>query len=194
MLKKFIKKKAVDLASFVSGIVRALTVGQQALPKARSEQISQHFKKDSDGRYIPIKQTFEIDENTEVEIPTYCLSRINHIGIESAKIMVSAKIVEVDEEEYDCDLSCHNTEVRFAVKPAQKDNKSFEIEIHFSKNQTCEADLKLLEFLDNTVEVKNAFQEQRSKSMDVRDASEDGKKMARTHSQGDKITKEGEEK
>ena len=87
-------KKGVDLASFVGGIVRALTKGQQALPKARREQITKHFEyDDTENLYRPKTLDFEISAGQVVKVPTFSLARVNNIGIDSAVISCSARIV-----------------------------------------------------------------------------------------------------
>ena len=151
----FSKKGGIDLATFVSGIVRALTKGQQALPKARREQIEKHFDKDPEtGLYKPKMMVSELCRYQVVNVPSYSLARVNNIGIEAAIIKCSARIVDVDQEEIDCELADHTHQVKYFVKPATPNNKSFEIEIKFSKKQDCEAESKLAEYQDGLVEVQ----------------------------------------
>lgn len=118
-------KRGIDLASFVSGLVRALTKGQQALPLARMEQIKKHFDQDDQGIYHPKIKTFQLNEKQQVSVPTYSLAAVNAIGIESAMIKCSAKIVEVEQDEIDCDLSDESKRVRYCVTPSKKGSLSF---------------------------------------------------------------------
>ena len=103
------KKRGIDLATFVSGLVRALTTAQQALPAARMDQIKKHFKQDDQtGVYHPVCKVFQVSDTQQVTMPNFCLSRVNQIGIDSALIRCSAKIVDVDHSELECELSSHD--------------------------------------------------------------------------------------
>ncbi len=150
------KRPGIDLATFVGGIVRALTKGQQALPKSRREQLEKHFTKDDAGIYHPIVSVFQINEQQQVTVPNYALSRVNNIGIDSAVIRCSAKIVEVDHQEIDCELSDADHQVIYHVRPAcNGSDRSFEIEINFSKKEDCEAENRLSEYLNGLVEIQD---------------------------------------
>ena len=151
----FGKKGGIDLATFVSGIVRALTKGQQALVKARREQISKHFTQDEKtGIYHPNLMTFQVGEGQIISVPKYVLSRVNNIGLDSAIVRCSAKLVDIEESEIDCELTDHDSQVKYFVKPSSPKNKTFEIEMKFSKKQDCEADERLTEGLLGLVEVQ----------------------------------------
>lgn len=148
-------KKGVDLASFVGGIVRALTKGQQALPNARREQIEKHFDYDeSEKVYRPKTFDFEISEGQRVKVPTFVLARVNNIGIDSAVISCAARIVDVADTELNCELTDHNSLVKYEVIPARSGRGNFEIKIKFEKKLDCEAENKLAEFLQGLVEVE----------------------------------------
>ena len=151
----FGRKSGVDLASFVSGIVRALTKGQQALPKARREQIHKHFTRDDEtGEYSPVMSVFRLNDSQAVSVPNFCMSRTNTIGIESATVVCSARIVDVENEDIDCDFSDEKTRVKFHVKPSNPDDKnSFQITINFLKRTDDEAENLLYQSLDNLIEV-----------------------------------------
>ena len=113
-------KKGVDLASFVGGIVRALTKGQQALPKARREQISKHFDYDeAKNLHRPKTLDFEISAGQVVKVPTFSLARVNNIGIDSAVVSCAARIVSVEDSELNCELADHNSLVKYEVIPAR---------------------------------------------------------------------------
>ena len=139
------KDQGVDLAAFVGGIVRALTKAQQALPYARMKQIEKHFDKDEEGVYHPKMIPVQVNEHEVVNVPQYALAKVNNIGIETAIIKCSAKIVAVENEEIDCELTDTKSRVRYYVKPSDPLNKSFEIEIKFSKRTDCEAEELLME-------------------------------------------------
>ena len=72
----FGKKGGIDLATFVGGIVRALTKGQQALAKSRMENITKHFEKDSEGIYKPNLMTFQVGKGQVLSVPKYVLSHV----------------------------------------------------------------------------------------------------------------------
>ena len=151
----FKRRATMDLATFVSGIVRALTKGQQALPRARMEQIEKHFERETEtGFYKPKTTDFKISEKQALSIPNYCSSRTNNIGIDSAIIRCSARIVDVEQTDLNCPLTDHKSEVKYCVVPSTPDKKSFEIEIKFSKKSDCEAENKLTEILNGLIEVE----------------------------------------
>ena len=148
-------KKGVDLASFVGGIVRALTKGQQALPKARREQITKHFEyDDTEKLYRPKTLDFEISAGQVVKVPTFSLARVNNIGIDSAVISCSARIVSVEDSELNCELADHTSLVKYEVIPARSGRGNFDIKIRFEKKTDCEAEEKLNEFLQGLVEIE----------------------------------------
>ncbi len=147
------KNRGIDLATFVGGLVRALTKGQQALPKARREQIEKHFDKNADGQYVPKMLDFKLNESQQVSVPSYCLSRVNNIGIDSAIIKCSAKLVDIEQKQIDCELSDHTHQVKYYVQPANRFNSTFDIEIKFNKRMDSEPDQKLTEFLIGLIEV-----------------------------------------
>ena len=66
----------------------------------------------------------------------------------------SAKLVDIEASDIECELSDHDSEVKYFVKPAGPSNKTFEIEMKFSKKQDCEADERLTEGLLGLVEVQ----------------------------------------
>ncbi len=150
----FGKKGGIDLATFVGGIVRALTKGQQALAKSRMENITKHFEKDAEGIYQPNLMTFQVGKGQVLSVPKYVLSRVNNIGLDSAIVRCSAKLVDIEASDIECELSDHDSEVKYFVKPAGPSNKTFEIEMKFSKKQDCEADERLTEGLLGLVEVQ----------------------------------------
>ena len=149
-----IKKGGVDLASFVGGLVRALTKAQQALPRSRREQIEKHFDKDDNGIYHPKMTTFQLNDHQQVSVPNYSLSRVNNIGIESAIIRGCARIVDIEDNEMNCELTDHSHLATYYVKAAGPMSKSFEIEIKFAKKLDCESENRLAESLDGLVEVQ----------------------------------------
>lgn len=154
------KKKGIDLATFVGGIVRALTKAQQALPHARREQISKHFEQDENsGHYKPKILTFEVSPDQVVKIPTYSLARVNNIGIDSAIISCSARIIHVEQNQLNCDITDHDSEAVYSVVPSRNGRGNFEIKIRFEKKLDCEAENKLAEFLQGTVEVETETEE-----------------------------------
>ena len=144
----------VDLATFVGGIVRALTKGQQALVKSRKDLIDKHFTSDNNGIYHPNMMKFKVGEHQIINMPTYVLSRVNNIGLDSALIRCSATLVDIKKESVNCELTDHDSQVKYFVKPASKSNKTFEIEMKFSRKQSCEADERLSEGLLGLVEVQ----------------------------------------
>ena len=154
----FLKRQGIDLATFVSGIVRALTKGQQALPKARREQIEKHFDRDEHGVFHPKTHVFQINDHQQVTIPTFSMARVNQIGIDSALIKCAARIVDIEQHEIDCELSDHTHQVTYSVQPATDNNKSFEIEIKFSRRMDTETENKLDEFLRGLVEIQDIDQ------------------------------------
>lgn len=155
------KKKGVDLASFVGGMVRAFTKGQQALPKARREQIEKHFDYDSEADiYRPKKMVFEVAEGQSVSVPSFLLGLVNPMGIDKAQITCAARIVSVEDSEIDCELADHDSLVKYKVIPARSGRGNFEIRIQFEKKMDCEAENKLAEFLQNTVEVETVSEAQ----------------------------------
>ena len=150
-----IGRKGVDLASFIGGIVRALTKGQQALPKARREQITKHFDYDeSENVYRPKTMDFEIAAGQMVKIPTFSLARVNNIGISDAVVSCAARIVSVEDMPTDCEITDHTSLVKYEVIPARSGRGNFEIKIRFEKKDDCEAENKLNEFLQGLVEVE----------------------------------------
>lgn len=150
------KKKGIDLATFVGGIVRALTKAQQALPKSRREQIEKHFEKNEDGHYVPKMMTFQLNESQTISVPNYSFSRVNNIGIDSAVVKCCARIVEIEDEEIECELADHNSIATYFVRPCTPLNKSFEIDIKFSKRTDIEAQNQLYQVLDAMVEVQDS--------------------------------------
>lgn len=145
----------MDLASFVGGIVRALTKAQQALPKARREQITKHFDYDEEQKtYRPKTMDFEISKGQRVQVPTFVLARVNNIGIDSAVVSCSARIVNVEDVPLDCELSDHDSLVKYEVTPSRSGRGNFEIKIRFEKKTDCEAEEKLAEFLQGLIEVE----------------------------------------
>lgn len=140
------KKSGIDLATFVAGIVRALTKGQQALVRARQEQIAKHFE-EKDGMLVPRIKRFYLGNGQVLPVPAYCLSRVNSIGIESASITCAARLVEFDVEDVDCDITDHDQQVRYIVSPAKNGHGDFEIDIRFSRRTNCEAEDRLNEYL-----------------------------------------------
>ena len=150
----FKKSNGVDLATFVGGIVRALTKGQQALVKSRREQITKHFT-EKDGKLIPNVKLFQFGEGQVLPVPTYSLSRVNNIGIDSALIKCSAKIVDIEKHDINCDITDHNQGVKYIVMPSSgKGGDNFEIEIKFSKRMDCEAEEQLIQNLNGLIEVE----------------------------------------
>ena len=151
----FGRGSGVDLASFVSGFVRALTTAQQALPKYRREQIQKHFNQDEKtGVFTPKMSVFRLNDQQSVSVPTFCMARTNTIGIESAEIECSARVVHVYEEEIDCEYSDEKNRVKFHVKPSTPNDKNtFTIKINFEKRTDDEAENLLYQNLNSLIEV-----------------------------------------
>ena len=151
----FGRDSGVDLSLFVAGFVRALTNAQQALPKSRRELIRKHFKQDeATGIFWPRFSVFALNESQRIAVPNYCISRTNSMGIDSAVITCSARIVSVKKEEIDCEFSDEQNRVKFMVKPASPDQKNtFQITMNFSKREDIEAENQLYQALDGLVEV-----------------------------------------
>ena len=148
-------KKGVDLASFVGGIVRALTKAQQALPKSRIEQIEKHFDYDeAENLYRPKMLDFKITKNQLVKMPTFSLARVNNIGICDAVVSCSARIVSVEDVPTDCEITDQKSLVKYEVIPARSGRGNFDIKIRFEKKTDCEAEEKLNEFLQGLVEIE----------------------------------------
>lgn len=151
----FGEKRGIDLASFVGGIVRALTKGQQSLVKARREQISKHFEENDDGVMVPKVKKFKVGEDQILPVPTFCFSRVNSIGIDAAKITCSAKLVEFKKEDMECELADHDQQVKYIVVPAKNGRGDFEIDIKFGRKTDCEAEDRLNEYLTGLMEVES---------------------------------------
>ena len=150
------KRSAMDLATFVGGIVRALTTGQQALPRARMEQIEKHFTKEDDGLYHPKTTDFKVGDSQTLSVPNYSLAEVNNIGIDSAIIRCSARIVEVEQSDINCEITSHDKQVKYCVVPSSNGNggKNFEIEIRFSRRTENEAASRILENLNGLIELE----------------------------------------
>ena len=86
------------------------------------------------------------------------MARVNQIGIDSALIKCAARIVDIEQHEIDCELADHTHQVTYCVQPATDNNKSFEIEIKFSRRMDTETENKLDEFLRGLVEIQDINQ------------------------------------
>ena len=150
MFKK--KHSGVKLESFIGGLVYGLTQAQQGLVKSRFDKINRHFKKNEEGRYIPKKLGFEPSEDTHMDIPSYLLSHVNDLGMDKITIRGSAKIVDMEEIDTDSEHTDHDGQSVFYVRHCKPGDESFEIEIEFSKKETCEPQQRLIEVLNHQLE------------------------------------------
>ena len=149
------------MATFVGGLTRALCESQESLACTRLKQILQHFDEDDDGSLIPHTQVFSLNEVQDVTIPEYVLSRIDDIGIDEVNVKCSATIVDFSEEEVTGKLHHDKTEVRYFVKPsAAGDKSSFELSMKFIRQQDCEAENLLAQYLNETIHVCNTTKQE----------------------------------
>ena len=149
------KRHGVSLSQFVRGIVKALTDGQQAIPHAREEHLECHMKRETgeDGQevYKPKTVTVEISEGHRITVPTYTLAQVNTIGISSAKITCSARIVGMEMAEQSGEMNCGECHAVFNVHPSLGSKNSFEMVIEFEQREPSESESRLIESLDSMV-------------------------------------------
>ncbi len=148
------KNRGVSLSSFVRGMVKALTDGQQALPQAREEQLDCHMDKDPDtGKLHPKTVTVVLPDGREVTAATYSLCRTNTIGIHRASVSCSARIVDMQEDKGCGDMSCGEHTARFHVSPTVSGGgrSSFEMTIEFEQREPSESEARVMESLDGVV-------------------------------------------
>ena len=148
------KKQGISLSQFVRGLVKALTDGQQAIPHAREEFFNHHMDvvgEEGQTRYKPKMLTVEISEGRYVTIPTYTLSHVNTIGITAAKIVCSARIVDMQTVEECGDMACGDKHVSFEVHPMRNGRNSFEMTLEFQQREPSESESRLIESLDSMV-------------------------------------------
>ncbi len=154
------KHRGVNLEEFVRGIVKALTGGQQAIPQAREEFLHCHMEEvERDGETVHKPKTFtvQVADNPAryVTVPTYTMSQVNTIGISSAKIRCSARIVDMETETKNGHvaghMSCGDRHAVFNVHPSQGSKNSFEMELEFHQREPSESESRLIESLDSVV-------------------------------------------
>ena len=148
------KRRGVTLSELVRGVVKALTDGQQAIPHAREEHLNQHMEEiTEDGKtiYKPKTITVEVDQNRRVTVPTYNLAQTNTIGIDSARIKCSARIVDIENAQKCGTMACGDRYAVFKVFPGLQGKNSFEMEINFQQKEPSEAESRLIEALDSVV-------------------------------------------
>lgn len=148
------KKHGVSLSEFVRGIVKALTDAQQAIPYAREEHLNQHMEeniKSGEIFYTPKTIKVDVGENRRIEVPTYNLSQTNTIGIDSACIRCTARIIDMETVQKSGDMSCGEQYAVFSVSPGLQGKNSFEMEIKFQQREPSESESRLIEALDSVV-------------------------------------------
>lgn len=148
------KRGGVDLASFISGMVRGVTTGQQALVTQRRHHLEKHFKQD-DGVYTPITLQFDTGDDRVLNVPQYVLSRTHQLGLDAALIRGAVRIVGAEEIPIECPMTGHDHTTVYSVKEAHTGQKgAIEIELRFSKRQDCEAEERLTEALLAQIETQ----------------------------------------
>ena len=148
------KRKGVYLSQLVQGIVKALTDGQQAIPHAREEFLRCHMEEiEHDGQTLfkPKTITVEVAEGRRVTVPTYTLAQVNTIGISSARIKCSARIVDMETAEKGGSMTCGDGHAVFTVHPSAGGRSSFEMIIEFQQREPSESESRLIESLDSVV-------------------------------------------
>ena len=156
----FFKKSGVSLSQFVRGIVKALTDGQQAIPHSREEQLNCHMEKTvaEDGSEIfkPKMISVLLEDGRMIRVPRYTLAQVNTIGIHSARVRCSARIVDM-ERASDCgSMTCGEHHAIFTVNPTLDGKASFEIEIEFQQREPSESESRMMESLDSLVVEKTS--------------------------------------
>ena len=141
----------MSLSALVRGVVKALCDAQQAIPHAREEHLHCHMEQEENGSYTPKTITVNVDDDRRVVVPTYTLSSVNTIGIESATIKCSARIVDMTTAEKCGEMTCGENHAVFEVHPSQGGKSSFEMEIKFQQREPSESESRLVESLDSMV-------------------------------------------
>ena len=148
-------KKGVTLSQFVRGIVKALTDGQQAIPHARDEILRHHMDEGDDGLFRPKSHTIEVQPGQKIVIPTYSFSQVNTIGIRSAKLQCSARIVGMETETHEGKCSVGDTLATFTVCHSNGGKDSFNMVIEFEQRDPSETEMHLIEALDRLAVVES---------------------------------------
>ena len=150
------KRRGVSLSQFVRGMVKSLTDGQQAIPHAREEFLKCHMEQseDDDGiLYKPKLVTVAIDEHRRINLPTYTLAQVNCIGISSATVRCSARIVDMKESESCGEMNCGEHHAVFDVQPAGSGARNcFELTINFEQRDAPESEARLINALETLIE------------------------------------------
>jgi len=149
----FKKHSGVKLESFIAGLVYDITQAQQALAKLRIERIERHFDKKDNGRYVPKNLEFELCEGERLDIAKYLFAHVNDLCIEVVKVRGCAKIIDMEEIDAQNNLSNHNKQAVFYVKSCDVKDKSFEIVIELGKKETSEAQQRLIQNLNELIDV-----------------------------------------
>ena len=149
------RKRGVSLSQFVRGTVKGLTDGQQAIPHAREEFLECHMETvevDGEHLYRPKTITIELLEGRRITVPTYTLAQVNTIGIDSASVTCSARIVDLKQAEKCGEMTCGEHHAVFEVMPSSGGKNSFEMTINFQQRDPSESEARLIESLNSLVE------------------------------------------
>lgn len=152
----FGNKRGMTLSSFVRGVVRALTDGQQAIPHSREDHLKHHMELGEDDIYRPKMVDIELPEGQRISLPKYSLMQVNTLGIHSATVSCSCRIVDIGiADKTSGEMSYGDKHALFYVQPSGSGKRdTFEMKINFTQREPSESENKLIESLDRLVEEK----------------------------------------
>ena len=161
----FFSRKGPSLSEFVRGIVQALTDGQQAIAHSREQHLKHHMDEGDDDVFRPKMIDIELSEGRRISVPEYSMMQVNTIGIHSAKVSCSCRIVDIRSgddpgdkpqdgqpvKEKSGKMSIGDKHATFIVQPSSGGRNSFELQINFMQRDPSESENRLVESLDSLV-------------------------------------------